>query len=172
MDLWKDKLNLEKSLLESVLAAAEIIKITHSMTSRKEWSVKPQTVQQHGPKGNGSGSKPEHATATSCYDFSFLSLHHSSSDSLSRWTNFASSYQDALHLNPVSIVSHRTWPTSILRFHGRLLLHEQHVAQPACFLSHGPLTFYIRLGFSTMDIAWSVRWVTTYIRRYLLYLYL
>ena len=65
MDLWKDKLNPEKSSLKSVLAAAEIIKITHSMTSRNEWSVKPQTVQQHGPKGNGSGSKPEYATATS-----------------------------------------------------------------------------------------------------------
>ena len=44
-DLWKDKLNPEKSSLKSVLAAAEIIEIAHSVTSRKERSVKPQTVQ-------------------------------------------------------------------------------------------------------------------------------
>ena len=44
-DLWKDKLNPEKSSLISVLVAAEIIEIAHSVTSRKEWSVKPQTIQ-------------------------------------------------------------------------------------------------------------------------------
>ena len=55
-------------------------------------------------------------------------------------------------------------------FHGRLLLHVQRVVQPASFLSHGPLTIYTYLSFSTLDTAWSVRRVSTYIRRHLLYL--
>ena len=53
--------------------------------------------------------------------------------------------------------------------HGRLLLHAQRVAQPTSFLSHGPLTLYIRLSHSATDTAWSVRRVSTYIRQYLLY---
>ena len=112
-------------------------------------------------------------------------------DLLFHWTNFAPSFVDALRLNPAFIALRRAWPISVLLLHGRLLLHvqrvtqptsflshgrlllhAQRVTQPTSFLSHGPLIFYIRLSFSAMDIAWSVRWVPTYIRRHLLYLYL
>ena len=44
-----------------------------------------------------------------------------------------------------------------------LLLHAQRVAQPTPFLSHKPLTLYIRLSFSTTNTAWSVRQVSMYI---------
>ena len=50
---------------------------------------------------------------TDCYDFSFLSLHRSSLDSFSCWTNFAPSFKDALCLNPASLALRHAWPASI-----------------------------------------------------------
>ena len=102
----------------------------------------------------------------------FLLSHRSSDASLLFWTNFSSSFVDALRLNSASLALRRAWPILTLRFHGRLLLHVQHVALPTSLLSHGPLTLYIRLSFSATDTAWSVRRVSIYIRRLLLYLYL
>ena len=49
----------------------------------------------------------------SCYNFSFLSLHRSSRDSFSCWTNFAPSFEDALRLNPAFLALRRAWPASI-----------------------------------------------------------
>ena len=46
-----------------------------------------------------------------------------------------------------------------------------HSLLPFYRTDHLPFT-YIRLGVSAMDTAWSVRQVSTYIRRHLLYLYL
>ena len=44
-----------------------------------------------------------------------------------------------------------------------LLLHVQFAAQPTSFLSHRPLTIYIRLSFSAENTAWSVRRVPMYL---------
>ena len=97
-----------------------------------------------------------------CYDFSFLSLHHSSHDSLSRWTNFAPSLEDALRLNPASITSRRAW-LYFFSLTDVLLVHAQFAAQPTSLLSHGPLTIYIRLSFSATNTAWSMRRVSMYL---------
>ena len=123
--------------------------------------------QQTGPHHDDEGSAEETVTI-----FSFL---YYFARPLTRSCITLTSHHpfvDALHLNAASFALRRAWLISILRFHGRPLLHVQRVAQLASFLSHRPLTFYIRLSFSAMDTAWSVRWVSTYIRWHLLYLYL
>ena len=62
---------------------------------------------------------------------------------------------DALCLNPASISLRRAWLTSPLS-------RTSFTSCTTCctanlLLSHGPLTLYIRLCFSALDTAWSVR---------------
>ena len=61
-------------------------------------------------------------------------------------------------------------PTFFLPSTDVFLLHVQLIAQPYLLLSHGPLFFYTHLSFPTVDTAWSVRQVSTYLSsRHLLY---
>ena len=113
---------------------------------------------------------PSHLLLHMCYDFSFLLSHRSSDASLLFWTNFFPSFVDALRLNPASITSRRAWLTS--PFSRTSFTSCATCCTAYILLSHGPLTLYIRLSFSALDTAWSVRRVSTYIRRLLLYLYL
>ena len=54
-------------------------------------------------------SKVLEPTTPLCYNSSFLFLHHSSDHSLSYWTNFSPSFEDALRLNLASLASRRAW---------------------------------------------------------------
>ena len=112
-------------------------------------------------------SKVFSVLAMECYDFSFLLSHRSVDASLLLWTNFFSSFADALCLNPASITSRRAWPLSSLSWTSFTSCATCCTA--SILLSHGPLTLYIRLSFSALDTAWSVRRVSIYIRRLLLY---
>ena len=115
--------------------------------------------EKHGRLGGSSRS------SVGCYDLSFLFfLQRSSNDSHSPWTNFSSSFADALCLNPASIALCHAWLVSLFYLlTDVLLLHVQHIVQPTSLLLHGPLTLYIRLSFSATNTAWSVRRVSMYI---------
>ena len=63
-DLWKDKLNPEKSLLKAVIAAAEVIEIAHSVMTRRERPPKGHIGSKPGPKGNDLSNKAGPVTSS------------------------------------------------------------------------------------------------------------
>ena len=63
-NLWKDKLNPEKSPLKAVIAAAEVIEIAHSVTTRQERPPKGHISSKPGPKGNDLSNKAEPVTSS------------------------------------------------------------------------------------------------------------
>ena len=97
-----------------------------------------------------------------CFDFSFLLSHRSVDTSLLLWTNFFSSFVDALRLNSASITSRRAWLT--FSFSRTSFTSCTTCCTAYLLLSHRLLTLYIRLSFSALDTTWSVRRVSIYIK--------
>ena len=99
-----------------------------------------------------------------CYDFLFSLLRRSSADSLLHYLDFSPSFRGCLTSKPGFHNSAPRMASLIC-----LLMDVSFTSCTTCctdcfLLSHGPLTFYIRLSFSAMDTAWSVRRVSTYIK--------
>ena len=109
-------------------------------------------------------SESDIQTPASCYDFLFPLLLRSSTDSLLYYLDFSPSFRGCLMPKP-GFLNSVPRMASLLCLLMDVSFTSCTTCCTACFLlSHRPLTLYIRLGFSAMDTAWSVRRVSTYIK--------
>ena len=67
-ELWKDKLNPEKSTLKQVVAAAEIIEIAHSVSNRRGWSNRDADTNAQNRKGKRSRNHDTNVITTGRMD--------------------------------------------------------------------------------------------------------